>query len=356
MDIAVFSTKSYDRQFMDAAAGHHKLHYIEARLTHDTATLARGSRAVCAFVNDQVNEAVLKQFRSFGVGVVALRAAGYNNVDLAAAKQQGIAIASVPAYSPEAVAEHAVALMLSLDRNIHRAYARVREGNFALEGLLGFNLHGCTVGVIGTGRIGTVVAKIMRGFGCKVLAHDIEANLKCTNLGVNYVELPVLLGTSDIITLHCPLTSQTHHLINDTAIAQMKRGVMLINTSRGAIIDTAAVIRAIKSGAIGHLGLDVYEEEASLFFDDKSDAVIRDDVFERLLTFPNVLVTGHQGFFTREALTAIAATTVANIDAFEKTGKAIYEVVLHEFAGKNSVSGRQIGANGVGGTLASEAR
>jgi D-lactate dehydrogenase len=327
MDIAIFSAKSYDRQFMDAAAGHHTLHYFEARLTADTALLARGSRAVCAFVNDQVNEAVLKQLKSMGVAVVALRAAGYNNVDLAAARQHGIVIASVPAYSPEAVAEHTVALILSLNRNIHRAYARVREGNFALEGLLGFNLHGCTVGIIGTGRIGTVVAKIMRGFGCTVLAYDIHPSVECINMGVSYVGLPALLAASDIVTLHCPLMPQTRHLIGDSAIRQMKRGAMLINTSRGAIVDTAAAVAGIKSGAIGHLGLDVYEEEASLFFDDKSDEVIRDDVFERLLTFPNVLVTGHQGFFTKEALAAIAATTIANVDAFEKTGKVIYEVV-----------------------------
>ena len=276
--------------------------------------------------NDQVNASTLTQLKSVGVKVVALRAAGYNNVDLEAARQQGISIAFVPAYSPEAVAEHTVALILSLDRNIHRAYARVREGNFALEGLLGFNLHGCTVGVIGTGRIGAVVARIMRGFGCNVLAHDIHPNLECTNMGVSYVELPVLLKSADVITLHCPLTAQTRHLINDVAIGQMKRGVMLINTSRGAIVDTAAVVAAIKSGAIGRLGLDVYEEEAALFFDDRSDDVIRDDVFERLLTFPNVLITGHQGFFTKEALTAIATTTIANIDAFEKTGSVVYEV------------------------------
>jgi D-lactate dehydrogenase len=326
MDISVFSTKSYDRQFMDAAAGtQHTVHYLEARLTPDTAVLARGSGAICVFVNDQVNAAVLKEFKALGVRLVALRAAGYNNVDLKAAASEGITIARVPAYSPEAVAEHAVALMLSLDRNIHRAYARVREDNFALEGLLGFNLNGRTVGVIGTGRIGTCVTRIMAGFGCKILAYDIQPNPECKKAGVEYMELPELLGASDIVTLHCPLTLQTRHLINEAAIAQMKRGVMLINTSRGAIVDTPAVIAGIKSGAIGHLGLDVYEEESTLFFDDKSE-VIGDDVFERLLTFPNVLVTGHQGFFTKDALTAIAQTTIDNIDAFEKTGKAVFEV------------------------------
>lgn len=353
MDIAVFSAKSYDRQFMDAAAGRHKLHYIEARLTPATAMLARGSRAVCAFVNDQVNAAVLKELKSVGVAVVALRAAGYNNVDLAAAKQQGITIASVPAYSPEAVAEHAVALILALDRNIHRAYARVREGNFALEGLLGFNLHGCTVGVVGTGRIGTAIAKVMKGFGCRVLAHDIRPNVECTDLGASYVELPILLRDSDIITLHCPLTPQTHHLISKAAIGQMKRGVMLINTSRGAIVDTAAVVEGIKSGVIGHLGLDVYEEEGPLFFEDKSDDVIRDDVFERLLTFPNVLVTGHQGFFTKEALAAIAATTLGNIDAFEKTGTVLHEVVQKGPQTPAPTRAPPVGSNGTDTALSS---
>ncbi|MEO8780078.1 MAG: 2-hydroxyacid dehydrogenase [Rhodanobacter sp.] len=324
MDIAVFSTKSYDRQFLDAAntAGHH-LAYFEARLTPETAVLAKGSQAVCVFVNDQVNEAVLKELKQLRVGLVALRAAGYNNVDLKAAKRLGVEIARVPAYSPEAVAEHAVALMLSLDRHIHQAYARVREGNFALEGLLGFNLHGRTVGVIGTGRIGTGVARIMSGFGCKVLASDVQPNTECREMGVNYVQLPVLLAQSDIITLHCPLTSETHHLINAESIAQMKQGVMLINTSRGGIVDTPAVVAAIKTGKIGHLGLDVYEEEATLFFEDESDKVICDDVFERLLTFPNVLITGHQAFFTHEALTAIAETTLGNVTAFEASGKAL---------------------------------
>jgi len=327
MEIAVFSAKSYDRQFIDAAAANqHQLHYIEAQLTADTAVLARGAGAICAFVNDHVDEGVLQALESQRVGLVALRSAGFNNVDLAAAKRHGITIARVPAYSPEAVSEHAVALILSLDRNIHRAYARVREGNFALEGLLGFNLHGRTVGVVGTGRIGTCVARILTGFGCKLLAYDIKPNTICSDIGVAYVPLAKLLEESDIVTLHCPLTPQTRHLIDADAISRLKRGAMLINTSRGAIVDTKAVVDGIKSGAIGHMGLDVYEEEAALFFDDKSDQVIRDDLFERLLTFPNVLVTGHQGFFTADALKAIADTTIANINAFAKTGKAVYEV------------------------------
>jgi D-lactate dehydrogenase len=328
MRIAVFSTQSYDRRFLDAAvAGHHQLVYLDARLDAATAVLAQGSRAICAFVNDRVDADALTNLKRAGIALVVLRAAGYNNVDLVAAKKEGITIARVPAYSPEAVAEHAVALMLSLDRNIHRAYARVREGNFALEGLLGFNLHGRTVGIIGTGRIGLAVARIMLGFGCKVLAHDIAPNPTCASLGVTYVPLVDLLAGSDIVTLHCPLTPDTRHLIDAAAIAHLKRGAMLINTSRGGMVDTQALIAGIKSGAIGHLGLDVYEEEGPLFFDDKSDEVIRDDVFERLLTFPNVLITGHQAFFTTEAMTAIAETTVANVDAFEKTGHALHEVV-----------------------------
>lgn len=321
MDVTVFSTKPYDRTFLDAAAGAgHSLHYQDVRLTAETAILAKGSGAVCIFVNDQADAEALAKLGALNIGLVSLRAAGFNNVDLVAAKRLGIAVARVPAYSPEAVAEHAVALILSLDRNIHRAYARVREGNFALDGLLGFNLHGSTAGIIGTGRIGAAVAKILLGFGCKVLAYDVQPNPACAAMGVTYATIDDLLARSDIVTLHCPLTPETHHLINAQSIGRMKHGAMLINTSRGGIVDTAAVTEALKSGLIGHLGLDVYEEEASLFFEDKSDTIIRDDVFERLLTFPNVLVTGHQAFFTREALAAIAETTIDNIATFEKTG------------------------------------
>jgi D-lactate dehydrogenase len=328
MDIAVFSNKPYDRQFLDtAAAGRHRLTYLEARLTPVTALLAQGCGAVCAFVNDQIDKPVLAEFERLGIRLVALRSAGFNNVDLDAAIQHGVTIARVPAYSPEAVAEHAVALILSLNRHIHRAYARVREGNFALEGLLGFNLHGRSVGVIGTGQIGTAVSRIMLGFGCHVLAYDPFPNPLLIDLGVAYRSLPDVLAASDIVTLHCPLMPATRHLIDAEAIRQMRHGVMLINTSRGAIIDTPAVIEGLKAGRIGHLGLDVYEEEAGLFFEDRSAKMIRDDVFARLLTFPNVLVTGHQGFFTTEALTAIADTTIANISAFEATGKALYQVV-----------------------------
>ena len=329
MDVTVFSAKPYDRTFLDVAAGTaHRVTYVEAHLTPATAVLAKGAGAVCAFVNDQMDAAVLEALHGLGVRLVALRSAGFNNVDLATAKRLGMTVARVPAYSPEAVAEHTVALMLSLNRGTHRAFARVREGNFALDGLLGFNMHGRTVGVVGTGRIGVAVVAILLGFGCRVLAFDPRPDPQLATLGVTYLSLPELLAAADIVTLHCPLVPHTRHLIDAAAIARMRRGAMLINTSRGAIIDTQAVIAGLKDGAIGHLGLDVYEEEAALFFEDMSDQVIRDDVFARLLTFPNVLITGHQGFFTTEAMSAIAQTTFANIAAFEATGHALHEVAM----------------------------
>lgn len=323
MDVTVFSTKSYDRRFLAAAAGQHRLEFLETRLTARTAVLARGTGAVCAFVNDEVDAAVLAELQQLGIGLVALRAAGYNNVDLAAARRLGVRIGHVPAYSPDAVAEHALAMMLALNRNIHRAWLRVREGNFELAGLEGFNMRGRCVGVIGTGRIGAAMARILGGMGCRVIAHDPAPD---PSLDVRYLPLDEVLATADILTLHCPLTPQTHRLIDTAAIARMKPGVMLINTSRGAIVETRAVIAGLKSGVIGHLGLDVYEEEAGLFFEDLSDRVISDDVFSRLLTFPNVLVTGHQGFLTTEALTAIAETTIRNISGFAATGHPLHEI------------------------------
>jgi D-lactate dehydrogenase len=326
MDVVVFSSKTYDREFLGAAAGPHALRFLDPRLTAETAILARGAGAVCAFVNDQVDAAVLGEFAQLGIGLVALRSAGFNNVDLAAARRLGIAVAHVPAYSPDAVAEHTVAMILALNRNIHRAWVRVREGNFALDGLLGFNMRGRVVGVVGTGQIGAAVCRIMLGFGCTIVAHDPAPDAALAGLGVRYRPLPEVLGLADILTLHCPLTPATRHLIDAAAIARMRRGAMLVNTSRGAIIDTAAVIGGLKDGTIGHLGLDVYEEEAGLFFEDRSGRMIRDDVFARLLTFPNVLVTGHQGFFTTEALTAIAATTIGNISAFAATGRPLHAV------------------------------
>lgn len=293
MDVAVFSTKPYDRRFLDAAnaaaGGRHRFAYFEARLTHATAVLAKGAAAVCLFVNDQADEAVLGEFARAGVRLVALRSAGFNNVDLAAARRLGVTVARVPAYSPDTVAEHTVAMILSLNRAIHRAYARVREGNFALEGLLGFDLKGRTVGVVGTGRIGAAVAKIMKGFGCRVLAHDLAPDPACAATGVAYVALDELLAESDIVTLHCPLTPQTRHMIDAAAIGRMKRGAMLVNTSRGGLVDTRAAIDGLKSGAIGHLGLDVYEEEGDLFFQDLSGQVLQDDVFARLLDRKSVV-------------------------------------------------------------------
>jgi D-lactate dehydrogenase len=320
MRIAVFSTKPYDQRFLApaaAAAGHDAV-FFEPRLTVETAPLAEGFECVCAFVNDRLDAAVLGILHSGGTRLIALRSAGFNHVDLGSAADLGIRVARVPAYSPHAVAEHAVALILTLNRKLHRAYARVREGNFSLDGLLGFDIHGSTVGVVGTGKIGTVFAGIMHGFGCRILAHDPYPNAECEALGTQYVELETLLAESDIIALHAPLTPKTIHLIDESALQRMKPGAMLINTSRGALVDTRAVIEALKSGRIGALGLDVYEEEENLFFEDFSNEVITDDVFARLLTFPNVVITGHQGFFTESALRNIAETTVANVSAFER--------------------------------------
>ena len=328
MRVAVYSTRPYDRRFLDGANVplRHELVYLDAPLDASTAAAAAGATAVCAFVNDRLDAEVLQRLHALGVRLVALRSAGFNHVDLEAAAALGIAVGRVPEYSPYAVAEHAAALVLTLNRKIHRAYARVREGNFALEGLLGFDLHGRTVGVIGTGKIGECFCRIMAGFGCRVLAFDPRRNPACEALGARYVPLSELLAASDVVSLHCPLTPQTRHLIDAAALASMKRGAMLINTSRGAVVDTPAVISALKSGALGSLGLDVYEEEADLFFRDLSADMIRDDVFARLLTFPNVIVTGHQAFFTEEALAAIAATTLANITAFEDHGLPLHAV------------------------------
>lgn len=329
MRVAVFSTKPYDREFLAAAnAGRHDLRFFEPRLDATTAALADGSQAVCAFVNDDLGAEALGHLASQGIGLVALRSAGFNNVDLAAAAALDLTVARVPAYSPYAVAEHAVGLILALDRRIHRAYARVREGNFALDGLLGFDLHGKTVGIVGTGRIGTVFARIMAGFGCRLLAADPYPNDECRALGVTYVERAELFRDADIVALHCPLTPDTRHLIDDDALSAMRDGVLLVNTSRGALVDTVAVIKALKSGKVGALALDVYEEEADLFFEDLSNRIITDDVFTRLLTFPNVLVTSHQAFFTREALAHIAETTLANIDAHAAADPVPHPVTL----------------------------
>jgi D-lactate dehydrogenase len=334
MKVAVFSTKPYDRQFLATAnsgAGH-RLTYLDVRLTAETAALARGAEAVCAFVNDELGRAAQETLAAVGVRLIVLRSAGFNHVDLEAARSLGLVVARVPAYSPHAVAEHTLALILTLNRKIHRAYNRVREGNFALDGLLGFDLNGKTAGIVGTGQIGQVVARILAGFGCAVLAHDPYPNPGCKALGVRYVARDELFAASDLVTLHCPLTPETHHLVDGKLLGHMKRGMMLINTSRGAVIDTRAVIRGLKDGTIGSLGLDVYEEEADLFFEDLSDRFIADDTFARLLTFPNVLITGHQAFFTAEALGNIAATTIANISAFAANGRAVHEVSIEKIA------------------------
>jgi D-lactate dehydrogenase len=314
-EIRVFSTKPYDREGFDAANRDHRLVYLDARLDASTVELASGADAVCVFVNDTVDASVLESLSSAGVRCLALRCAGYNNVDLDAADRFGVVVVHVPAYSPNAVAEHTLALILALNRRIHRAYNRVRDGNFALDGLVGFDMAGKTVGVVGTGRIGAIVARLLWHLRCRVLAVDPYHDEHLLELGVEYVDMDQLLAESDVISLNCPLTAQTHHLIDADTVAAMRPGVMLVNTGRGALVDTQAVVAGLKSGQIGSLALDVYEEEADLFFEDRSDEILDDDVFARLLTFPNVLITAHQAFLTHEALSAIAETTLANVSS-----------------------------------------
>ncbi|KES22738.1 MULTISPECIES: 2-hydroxyacid dehydrogenase [Pseudomonas] len=320
MRIILFSSQNYDREsFLAANPGHgFELHFQQSPLRPDTAALAMGFEVVCPFVNDDLSRPVLEQLAAGGTRLIALRSAGYNHVDLAAAHALGLTVARVPAYSPHAVAEHAVGLVLALCRHLHRAYNRTREGDFSLHGLTGFDLHGKTVGVVGSGQIGQVFAQIMRGFGCQVLAYDPYPNPAIDALGGRFVGLDQLLAKSDIISLHCPLNDATRHLVNADSLQRMKRGAMLINTGRGALVDTPALIEALKSGQLGYLGLDVYEEEAEIFFADRSDLPLQDDVLARLLTFPNVIITAHQAFLTREALAAIAGTTLDNIGAWRQ--------------------------------------
>jgi D-lactate dehydrogenase len=321
MNVAFFSTKSYDRQSFEAAntAYHHNFRFFEVQLNSSSAVLASGFPAVCMFVNDIADAETLDILASRGTRLLALRSAGFNTVDLKRAAELGIKVVRVPAYSPYAVAEHAVALILTLNRKLYKAYNRVRDDNFSLEGLLGFDLHGCTVGIIGTGRIGMAFAQIMHGFGCSLLGYDAHPNAEFAAIAqARYVEMPELLANADIISLHCPLLPETYHLINTDTIEQMKPGVMLINTSRGGLVDTDAVIAGIKSGRVGYVGIDVYEHEDDLFFEDLSDTIIQDDTFQLLQSFPNVVITGHQGFFTQNALAAIATTTLANIQEFEQ--------------------------------------
>jgi D-lactate dehydrogenase len=320
MLVAVFGTKKYDREHFLVANSqhHHDLQFLEPPLSAMTVSLAREVPCVCVFVNDHVDRPVIEELANHGTRLIALRCAGYNNIDLKAAKEHDMTIVRVPAYSPHAVAEHAVALILTLNRKTHRAFNRVREGNFSLEGLIGFDLHGKTVGVVGTGKIGAIFCRIMAGFGCRVLANDIRENPEAIAVGAEYVSRQQLFAESDIISLHCPLTSETHYLINEAAIQTMKPEVMIVNTGRGALINATAAVHALKANRIGSLAMDVYEEEERVFFEDQSARGLRDDVLARLLSFPNVLITGHQAFLTHEALHNIAETTLANIAQFER--------------------------------------
>jgi D-lactate dehydrogenase len=316
MRVAMYSTKPYDSASFGRANDRsgHEIIELEDRLRPATVPLADGAQAVCVFVNDVLDDATLSALAGVGVRHIALRCAGFNHVDLEAAARLGLDVVRVPAYSPNAVAEHTIALILALNRHIHKAYNRVRDGNFALDGLVGFDLAGKTVGVVGTGRIGGLVARLSWHFRCEVIAHDLIEDQGLIGLGVRYVGLDELWERSHIVTLNCPLTDETYHLVSAGVITRMRPGVMLVNTGRGALIDTLAVIDGLKTGQVGSLALDVYEEEAELFFEDRSAEIIGDDVFARLLTFPNVLITAHQAFLTREALDAIAATTLANLD------------------------------------------
>ena len=320
MKVTFFSTKPYDKEFFDKVNQdfNFELDYFETHLGPHILNVIDHSDAVCAFVNDTLNAEVLESLSKKGVKYIALRCAGFNNVDLEAAKRLGMRVCRVPAYSPEAVAEHAMAMILTLNRKTHKAYNRVREQNFSLNGLMGFNLYQKTIGVIGTGNIGTAFAKIAKGFGAQVLAYDITENQELTDLGIDYVSLDTLLSESDIISLHCPLMDSTHHLINKESITKMKENVMIINTSRGGLIDTKAVVDGLKSKHIAYLGIDVYEQEEKLFFRDLSQTIIEDDTIQRLMSFPNVLVTAHQAFFTEEALHQIATSTLSSLSHFEK--------------------------------------
>ncbi len=318
--VAVFDTKPYDREVLSAAAAGDRdaihLRFLEFRLTVETAAAAEGAAAVCVFVNDQLNSACLERLSQLGVRLVALRCTGYNNIDLIAARSLGLIVTRVPLYSPYAVAEHAVALLLCLNRQIHRAYARVRELNFSLKGLVGHDLHGMTAGIIGTGKIGRIMAHILSGFGMVVVAYDTQPDSAWAEReGVRYVDSLTLSAISDVISIHIPLSQETHHIIGVEAINRMKPGVILVNVSRGALIDTSALISALKSGRLGGVAMDVYEEEEGVFFEDRSGEVLQDDQLARLLTFPNVLITAHQAFLTEEALNDIATTTTANLRA-----------------------------------------
>lgn len=328
MKIACFSTKSYDRISFDRFLpdSGHTFSYFEAKLDIHTVSLAEGHQAICSFVNDHIDSAIMKKLERLGIKLIALRCAGYNQIDLNAASEHGIKVVRVPAYSPEAVAEHAFALILTLARKTHKAYNRVRDNNFSIEGLTGVNIHGKTIGVIGTGAIGRAFCRIAKGFGCNVIAYDVLESEEMKQLGVKYLPIKDLLATSHIVSLHCPLTPETHHLINGETISLMQDGIALINTSRGALVETKAVIKALKRKKIGFLGIDVYEQEENIFFKNLSEEIMQDEQIARLMTFPNVLVTGHQAFLTKEALEQISKTTLANISGFEKGEDLVNEV------------------------------
>ncbi|MFL6685149.1 2-hydroxyacid dehydrogenase [Paraburkholderia sp. SIMBA_055] len=319
MEVAVFSSTRYERRYLDGANrnGAHKLHYFDVLLDTDTAGLAAGYGAVCIFVNDKADAEVLGALHRGGTRLLALRCTGFNNVDLAAAAGLGMKVVRVVTYSPNSVAEHAVALLLAINRKVHRAYNRTRDSNFSLDGLTGFDLCGKTVAVVGTGKIGCVFAKIMLGFGCRVIGFDPQPSAEFQALGLSYAKPGEIGEQADVISLHCPLTPATHHVINPQTLARAKRGAILINTSRGGLLDTEAAIDALKTGQLGGLGIDVYEQESNLFFRDLSSEIITDDVFQRLVSFPNVIVTGHQAYLTHEALTTICETTLESVSAFE---------------------------------------
>lgn len=330
MEVAIFSSTRYERRYLDAAngAGRHHLHYFDALLEMDTVGLAAGYGAVCIFVNDTANAQVLEALHAGGTRLLALRCTGFNNVDLEAAARLGIKVVRVVTYSPYSVAEHAVALLLAINRKVHRAYNRTRDSNFSLEGLTGFDLYGKTVAVVGTGKIGRVFAQIMLGFGCNVIGYDPYPSPEFEALGLTYAKRGEIGERAEIISLHCPLTPETHHIINAHTLGRAKPGAILINTSRGGLVDTEAAIEALKNGQLGGLGIDVYEQEADLFFRDLSSEIITDDIFQRLVSFPNVIVTGHQAYLTHEALTTICETTLESVSAFERNEPLENEVKI----------------------------
>ena len=331
MKTAVFSTKVYDKDYMEKAnAGRHELVFFESTLRPSTVRLAEGFDSVCAFVNDNLSKEVIEGLAKLGIKLIVLRCAGFNNIDIETTSKNGILVLRVPAYSPHAVAEHAVALIMTLSRKTHKAYNRVRDGNFSLERLIGYDLYGKTIGIIGTGRIGAVLANIMMGFGCNIIAFDRYENKELVSKGVKYMSQDEVFAQADIISLHCPLTPESHHMINRQTLSQMKRGVMLINTSRGKLIDTEAAIESLKDSHLGYLGIDVYEQEEKIFFKDLSEVVIRDDKISRLVNFPNVLITAHQAFLTDTALTQIAMTTIENLNNFENETIELSNVVTLE--------------------------